>query len=161
MSSQEKMFLASVFMRLPDAKIALVLSVILIPCAGLLSLIMEITELPWHFFVIAEGSAVLLFLIDREWQKMIELLPSIESHRVHTPPLNKRIFLLYFCLIGFIVLLSVNTVYHFRILFSPSADVNREIIIIVISFIGIGLSTGLLMALPVLTGIITQRQSKT
>ena len=160
LNDQEIMILIHKISYSQNLKILLLLSLLLIPISGLF--LTGVHGFDWHFFAIAEVTFIFLYFVHREWQNIIKSSyskPAIQKkHRLQKcvmSPKNK-VFWLYIGLFGLVVLFSINIVYRFKNLFSPTPDVETELIIIVVSFISISIIIGLLSILPTLIDTITR-----
>lgn len=165
LNDQEIMFFIYKMTYSRNFRILLLLSLVLIPLSAIF--LTGENGFEWHFFAILEVAFIFLYVVHREWQKIInrplysEPVTQKESilQKCIVSPRNK-VFWLYIGFFSLIVLLSINVIYHFSNLFSPNPDVEKELIIIIISFSGIGVLVGLLSILPNLGDFIIRIKQK-
>jgi hypothetical protein len=160
LNDQEIMILIYKITYSQNLKILLLLSLLLIPISSLF--LAGENGFDWHFFAILEITLIFLYVVHREWQNTIDKFcyskPAIQvkpglQKRIFSP--KNKVFWLDIGFLGLIILLSINIICHFNTLFSPNPDVETELLIIIISFIGIGVIAGLFSILPTSGDIIT------
>lgn len=161
LNDQEIMILIYKITYSQNFKILLLLSLLLIPISSLF--LTGANGFDWHFFAVVEVTLIFLYFVYREWQNTVDKFRHSKPAIQEKPSLQKcifspknKVFWLDIGFVGLIILLSINIIYHSNNLFSPNPDVETELIIIIISFIGIGVIAGLLSILPTLGDIVTR-----
>ena len=161
---QERVVLLYILRNLPDLEGVLLLFSIVMLIIGFISMGRE--ELMWDLFVIVFIVLILAVLSQRELQKTIKSRLHLDDSdceekcelKNHVSYRSRKILWLRVGLVILLVSLSLNTLYHFNILFSPDCDFEKEFTAVIIRLLGFVFISSLLINLSALEKIVNEKK---